>query len=353
MKTLKIERDTGTIKLRPQVIGDLYHLAQLIEPGDEVRASTHRTPAVDDAVERRGKPEKVAMTLTIRVESVEFQDFSDRLRVAGKIIAGRQDHGMHHTINVEADGTNDLSLRKPGGWRRHHMDRLKQAEKESRQPLVWAVAIEEDEATLAEVQAYGIREISTVGSQGKGKMYDKKESTDFLGEVTRRVVDTRDPAAPLIVVGPGWKRERLIERIQKDHPAHAKGITTEGTGQAGMPGIHEAVKRGMLDRIVKDHAVARDMARMEQLFAEIAKSSGLATYGPAETKRALEIGAAETLLVTDHEVRKKNHEELLETAERVNTHVHVIAEVNEAGQRLSGLGGVAALLRFPLPEEAA
>ncbi len=351
MKVLKRDRETGTVKLVPQVIGDLYHLAQLVESGDDVRATTHRTPDVDDTVERRGKPEKKAMTLTIRVETVEFQDFSDRLRVAGTIIAGRQDHGMHHTLNVEADGRNDLTLHKPAGWRRHHWDRLKQSEKESRQPLVWAVAVEEDEATIAEVQAYGIREVSTLSAQGHGKMYDSKDEGDFLGEVAKRIAGIRDPQSPLIVVGPGWKRERLVERLGKDYPGHKGDVYTEGTGQAGMTGIHEAVKRGMLERIVKDHRIAQDTEQMEQLLAEIAKGSGLATYGPQETHQALEIGAVETLLITDHTVREKNHDELLELAERVNADVHVIAQVNEAGQRLAGLGGVAARLRFPLPSE--
>jgi protein pelota len=351
MKVLKREPATNTVKVLPQVIGDLYHLAQLVEPGDEVRATTWRTPAVDEQVERRGKPEKKAMTLTIRVETVEFQDFSDRLRVAGIIIEGRQDHGMHHTINVEADGKHDLSLRKTQGWRQHHWKRLKQAEKESQQPLVWAIAIEEDEATIAEVQAYGIREVSTLSSHGHGKMYTNKDKGDLLEETAQRIITVRDPKAPLIVVGPGWKRERFIDHLKKEHPSHGKHLYTEGTGQAGMPGVHEAVKRGMLERIVQDHAVARDTRLIERLMAEIAKGKGLATYGPLETHQALETGAVETLLVTDKLVREKTHDALLQLAENVGAEVHVVAQANEAGKQLEGLGGLAAVLRFPLPSE--
>lgn len=348
MKVQKRDLRMGLVVLVPQVVGDLYHLAQLIEPLDAVRAATVRTPPVDEQVERRGKPEKRPVTLTVRVEGVEFQDFSDRLRIHGTIVTG-QDVGMHHTFNVEADGRTPLGITKRAGWRRHHLERVERAVAEAKQPLVWAVAIEEDEATIAEVQAYGVREVSTLTTGGHGKMYKGTSRDGFLDEVIERVASVRDAAAPLLVVGPGWTRERLLERLGKKAPEHAGGVYTEGTGQAGMPGVHEAVRRGMLERVVKDHAVARDVGLVEELFTRIAADSGLAVYGPEEVHRAVQAAAVETLLVVDDAVREGRFDETLALAEEVRTHVHVVAHANEAGQRLTGFGGIAGLLRFRLP----
>ncbi|MBW3582000.1 MAG: mRNA surveillance protein pelota [Euryarchaeota archaeon] len=346
MRKVNEDRKAGVIKLIPEVLDDLYHLAQLIDKRDRVRAMTWRTPEIKDEVERRGKIEKKRMHLTLEVEDVEFQPFSDRLRVHGVIVEGPQDLGAHHTFNIDADGRNDLAIQKPGGWRQHHRDRIKEAEESARQPRLYILAIEDDEATLAEVRAYGAREVAVVRKSGGGKMYEEKGKDGYLPEVVELVAQSRDPSAPLIVVGPGWTRERLVERLRETQPDHMSGVITEGTGQAGMVGVHEAIRRGLVQRVVQDHAIARDTDLFERLMAEIAKSSGLAAYGVEEVHHALGLGAVETLLITDRAIKSGDFDELLERAEETRTHVHVLSTEHEAGERLHHFGDVAAHLRF-------
>lgn len=354
MKLVHQDRKLNLIKLVPQVLDDLYHLAQLVEPGDRVGSVTFRTPELTDDVERRGKLEKKRMYLVLEVTDVEFHEFSDRLRIHGTIAEGPQDLGSHHTFNVEADGQTDIKIIKPGGWKKHHLDRVKEAQEQAKQPRLYILAVEEDEATLAEVRAYGAREVATKRSSGHGKMFSAKKQDnkggDFMDEVMELVTASRDPSAPLIVVGPGWTRERVVDELRKHHREHGKDLLTEGTGQAGMVGVHEAIKRGLVERVVKDHAIARDTALFEQVLTEIAKDTGLAAYGPEDTRRALQMGAVETLLVTDVMVRTHKVDKELALAEKAGSHVHVLAETHEAGERLRGFGGIAALLRFAIGE---
>ena len=346
MRIVHRDRKAGLVKVVPEVLDDLYHLAQIVRPRDRVRALTFRTAEVDDDVERRGKAEKRKMVLTLEVEDVEFHEFSDRLRIHGVITDGPQDHGLHHTFNVEADGRGDLSIVKPDGWHKTDLERLDRAAKEAQQPLLFILAIEDDEATLAAVHHYGVREVSSIQMGGRGKMYETKGKDGFFDEVRTRVVTTRPPEAPLIVVGPGWTRERFIDHLRERAPEHAGGLSTEGTGQGGIVGVHEAIRRGVLQRVVKDHALTRDTELMDRLLAEIARGAGLAAYGPQETLQALEVGAVDTLLVTDRLVREGRADDALRRAEETATAVHVLAEAHDAGKRLGGFGGVAALLRF-------
>src|SRR5207247_8524163 len=111
MRVLHRDPRTGEIKLRVENADDLWHLHNLVLPGDHVRASTYRREEVKTDKVRPERGEKVRVTLTIRVESVEFQAFSDRLRITGVIVEGPQELGRHHTLNVSVDGVLSVSKR--------------------------------------------------------------------------------------------------------------------------------------------------------------------------------------------------------------------------------------------------
>ena len=100
MRVLHRDPKTGEIKMRVENPDDLWHLHNLLLPGDLVRASTTRREEVKSDKVRPERGEKVRVTLTIRVEGVEFQAFSDRLRITGVIVDGPQDLGRHHTLNI-------------------------------------------------------------------------------------------------------------------------------------------------------------------------------------------------------------------------------------------------------------
>jgi PleD family two-component response regulator len=69
----------------------------------------------------------------------------------------------------------------------------------------------------------------------------------------------------------------------------------------------------------------------------------------ATRERALAAGAAETLLASDRLVRDGSIAGLLQQAEAARCAVHVVASSHDAGAQLDRMGGLAALLRFPLP----
>src|SRR6266571_2615038 len=99
MRVFHRDPKTGEIKMLVENADDLWHLHNLVREGDLVRASTYRREDVKADKVRPERGEKVRVTLTIRVEGVEFQAFSDRLRITGVIVEGPQDLGRHHTLN--------------------------------------------------------------------------------------------------------------------------------------------------------------------------------------------------------------------------------------------------------------
>src|SRR5207247_8981980 len=99
MRVLHRDPKTGEIKMRVENPDDLWHLHNLLLPGDLVRASTTRREEVKSDKVRPERGEKVRVTLTIRVEGVEVEAFSDRLRITGGIVGAPQDLGRQHTVH--------------------------------------------------------------------------------------------------------------------------------------------------------------------------------------------------------------------------------------------------------------
>ena len=74
----------------------------------------------------------------------------------------------------------------------------------------------------------------------------------------------------------------------------------------------------------------------------------MAAYGEKEVKNAIMNGAVERLLITDILVRQEKGEILLKLAKQNNSEFTIINTMHEAGKKIEGIGGVAALLRYKI-----
>ena len=180
MRVLHRDPKTGEIKLRVENADDLWHLHNLVQPGDLVRASTYRRGDVKTDKVRPERGEKVRVTLTVRVEGVEFQALSDRLRITGVIVEGPQDLGRHHTLNVAPEDV--LSVIKI--WRPHELRRIEEAVAAAQKPLVSFLSLDDEEALLAHLRQYGVKELATIRAPAHGKMFPSGDTASvFFDEI--------------------------------------------------------------------------------------------------------------------------------------------------------------------------
>ncbi len=343
MRVLHRDPKTGEIKLRVENADDLWHLHNLVQPGDLVRASTYRREDVKTDKVRPERGEKVRVTLTVRVEGVEFQAFSDCLRITGVIVEGPQDLGRHHTLNVAPEDV--LSVIKI--WRPHELRRIEEAVAAAQKPLVSFLSLDDEEALLAHLRQYGVKELATIRAPAHGKMFPSGDTASvFFDEILEKLRLTEIGEA-LVVVGPGFTRDTFGEYIKAHDANLAAKIHVHGTAHAGMQGIQEALKTGVGAKVFGESRVAYETRLVEKLLESIATNLPCA-YGTAEVAEAVEAGAVETLLVSDAIVRDLQVEELMRSVESARGTVVLVSRHHEAGQKLEALGGIAALLRFPI-----
>jgi protein pelota len=337
---------TGEIKLVPENLDDIWHLYNIIEEGDLIRAVTFRTSDTEKADKLRAKKaEKKKMKLGIRVEKINFHEFSNRLRIQGIIEEGPQDLGSYHTFNVDAEEMQPLSIQKQQ-WRAHQLQRIDEAVQQRTQPMLVFVSLDDDAATVVLLYQSGVQQVAEIDAHRSGKMYESKETTsEYYGEIFSVIKTVKKPDSPLVVIGPGFAREHLMKTGREKEPTLFQNSITHATSNAGMNGIHEALKVGIVEQITKENRVSKETQAIEKIFEEI-KKDGCVTYGLNEVNDALSRGAAETLLISDVLVRSQNGEHLLDLARKTQCSFMIINTMHEAGKKFEGIGGVAALLRF-------
>lgn len=343
MRVLHRDPKTGEIKLRIENPDDLWHLDNLVRPGDLVRASTYRREESKSDKIRPERAEKVRVTLTLRIEKVEFQAFTDRLRLSGVIVEGPQDLGRHHTLNVGVEDV--LSVIKE--WKPHEMRRIEEAVAASQKPMVTFLSLDDEDALVAQLRQYGVQELATIRAPGHGKMFATGDADKVYFEEILGKLRTTSIGEALVIVGPGFARERFMDFVKVRDPEFASRIHSQGTSQSGMHGIQEALRSGMGAKLFADNRVAFESGLVEKVLEAIATNRPCA-YGRAEVTEAVEAGAVETLLVSDSSVRDLEIERLMREAEQARGAVVLVSHYHEAGAKLEGLGGIAALLRYAI-----
>ena len=341
MRVLHQDRKNNEIKLLMENLDDLWHMYNIVEKNDIVFALTHRKVEKKTDKLRPEKVERKKMRLGIRVTDVEFHEFSDRLRIHG-VIENGVDVGSYHTLNLTTG--DNISILKE--WKDYHLNRIKEAVEETKRPTLTFLSIDYDEATFALLRQYGVENIGAITSHISGKQYktDKNEKNNFYSKVLTTLEQIKK--GPVIILGPGFAKEEFYSFVKEKKLELLKDSAVMGTGNAGMNGIHEVLKKGVT-KIVENTRVAVETKIVESLFEEIAKNGNFA-YGFDEVENALDAGAIETLLVTDKLVRTKKADGLLEKAKKTKSKFIIISTVHESGKKLEGLGGVAALLRYKI-----
>lgn len=333
MRVLKKDLKAGEVRLRMESLDDLWHLYNLVSIGDLVRAMTYRREEQKSDKLRPERMEKRRLLLGIRVKEIEFHEFSDRLRLTGVIEEGEMDHGQHHTLNLTIG--DDLTIVKM--WKPHDLQRIDEAVAATNRPLITCLAIDDEEALLAQVLGYGIKNAAVIKSGRQGKMFPGgRTKEDYFAEVLGKLRQTELGDA-LLVLGPGFEKEEFAAFARERDKGIAAKMRVHGTSHGGHAGIQEALKGGSGAKLLEESRVGVETQAVERLLGEIAKG-GLVAYGP-EVEGAAEAGAVETLLITEAAVRTPAGERTMRATDDGRGKVVVVSTVHDAGKKLRSLGG--------------
>jgi len=331
------------MRVQVETEDDVWHLYNVIEIGDLITASTTRRDEKATDKLRAERAEKKRMTLGVRVEKIEFSDIDLRMKLLGMIEEGPQDIGQHHTLIIEIGES--LKITK-SAWKGTQLERLRRAVFDSVKPKIIFVSLDQDEATIGVLRQFGLKEIANIRSMRSGKRYAEKEQIDsYHDEIISKLKSIYEGDMPLVLLGPGFEKEVLAQYGKSVCPDIFGTVHVHHTGQSGMAGVNELMKKGIGAQVLRDSRVGVEMETMEHMMSEIGKD-GLATYGPAEVENAAKAGAVETLLVLDSKIRERDLDHIIKAVEDQKGNVIIVSEQHDAGRELEALGGLGAILRY-------
>jgi len=359
LKIFRIDLKKGFAKVMPESLDDLWHLYNLILEKDEVYARTTRQTKPDDQYARPTKAKRVSVNLGLQVEKLYWDRVLNRLRITGIVCEAPEKlsiAGSRHTINVTVNKPVTIVKKR---WQNHQLDRLKRASRITAAPLT-IISMDDEEYCVAVLRQYGVD--VKVGERIKipGKFEAEKRGKAKQVFFKRALSSLREAWAPLnspiVIIGPGFIKDDFVDYVKeeaKDVAASVIGI--KGVNSAGLSGIQESLRSGILANVLQHVRVADEMKAMEEFLARLGKDKQDVTYGFDEVEKATNYGAVKKLLVADSTLRETTEEKrialenLMKNVEAQRGEIMVLSTEHEAGTKLLSLGGVAALLRFPLP----
>ncbi|KAG8501015.1 hypothetical protein CXB51_003046 [Gossypium anomalum] len=264
--------------------------------------------------------------------------------------------GSYHTLEIERHKEFDLTKEV---WSSDVISTLHESEKASTADL--AVIIFQQESG----QVFLVGHKTTLCAKIEASKTDSKAASNkFYEKVFQAFVKhvNFDNGVRCVVIGsPGSiKQEFRGYLFQEAHRLKMKSIE-DNKSRFMMVNIGN---KGSLKEIFNDQDVMgliiRTKAGMEiRVYKEFSYllllDSDRACYGPKSVEIAKEMMAIETLLIIDDLVKSKDialrrkYTELAKSVKKAGGKAIVFSSKHVSGEQLAGLTGIAAILRFPIP----
>lgn len=345
----------------------------LITDGDRLRASTFRK-VVSTTSTGSSSSEKKRISLTISVESVDFDPKESQLRVKGRNVSESKyvRLGAYHTIDLEIN--RKFTLEK-SCWDLIFLERLEIACDVGRSADLAAIVMHQGLAYVCLITSHmtvtKAKLEQTIPKKGRGSttQHDKAVTRFFEAvlQAMMRHIDF-DVVKCLLVASPGFVNDSFLTYVFSQAAKRSelkylfehrskmiKARSTSGHKHA----LNEVLADPKVAMRLSNTKASKEVRILEDFMRMLNDDPDRAFYGPDHVSKACESGAIQTLMVTDSLFRhstdlkvRKRYVQLVEDVKENGGDVHIFSQLHVSGEQLSQISGVAAILRFPMPEVA-
>lgn len=347
---------------------DLWHAYNLIREGDHVTATTFRKVSRDSGIGTES--ERIKLKLTIKVEGIEYDGEGHRIRLKGRNLT-ENEHvklGAYHSLELELQRAFTLAKDR---WDALDVERIKQSTDPAASADLAVLLITEGLANLCLVGrtctiTRAKIEVNMPRKRGAAAAGYDKAIENFYQRAFAAVVRHVDweIVKCLVIAGPGFAKEGFkdfldLEAQRKDVRVlllNKSKIVLASASSAYRHALKEVLASPAIASQIKDTKAAQEVNALGAFMNMLGTDPSRAFYGPGHVRAAHELGAIDTLLVSDSlfrtadPVMRMKYAALVEEVESGGGKAFVFSGAHSSGEQLNQLTGVAAILRFPLPE---
>ncbi|KAL6844110.1 hypothetical protein ACP4OV_025783 [Aristida adscensionis] len=364
-----VRNGPGTVKLLPEEEDDLWHAYNLIAAGDNLQAVTVRKVLREVASGGRDA-ERVKLKLEIVVESVEYDKEGSVLRVRGKNIS-ENDYvkiGQFHTLELELK--RPFVLRKEI-WDWLALDTIQQACDPTASADLAVILMQEGLAHLfligRSITATRARiETSIPRKHGPAIAGYESALKKFFEHVLQALLKHIDfeVVQCVVIASPGFTKDQFRDYLFLEAARRDLRVIIENKSRLILAHATSGYKHSLKEvldtpgvmSLIKDTKAAQEVRALQEFFNMLTNDSERACYGPKHVEVAQDRLAIQTLLITDTLFRnadiatRQKYVNLVESVKKYGGTVHVFSSMHVSGEQLAQLTGIAAILRFPLPD---
>jgi len=380
IKKLIDKHGTGFVSLRPEDDEDMWHLYNLIQKNDLVRATAIRRI---QNVSSTGSTEshRIRLNLTVQVSRVDFSsssaptDLSNAtatssvssptaplptasLHISGPVTS-ENDHvrmGAFHTLDIETN--RDVRIEKADGWDSIAISRVEESCVPGKGAEVGAVVCGEGTAAfclLSQHMTVITHRLSVpIPRKGSasGASQHEKALTKFYGTLfdafLRHIPYSSPGLRAIVLASPGWVRDSVYEFMVGEASKRGDKVLARALKDKVLrvhitsPHVHslvEVLKSPEIVSRLKETKFAREGIMLDKFFKMLGTDEQRAWYGPTHVSLAANRGAVGTLLISDELFRasdpaqRKIYVELVETVKGNGAEVLIFSSMHESGQR--------------------
>ena len=264
------------------------------------------------------------------------------------------------------------------------------------------IVADKNDAAIGYLQGSSIKTVYTLESNVPGKTRAGGQSAQrfsrlrdemlktFLDDIAEKAKNAfmkkarKEKLLGIIVGGPGFVKDKLIDDDHLHQELQDEVISVKSLDVAGEAGLSRLVDKA--EESIEDSQVVKERKLVNQFFENLNKENGKSEYGVEQVEEALNMGAVETVLISEdvnlYQAKYKcpqGHEKEIfeekpqisdsiecdecneemkledigdivdvfgEKAEEMSSELEIISTDHEEGKRLMNLGGVAAIMRY-------
>jgi len=359
----------GSVTLMPEESEDIWHAYNLISEGDGVRASTIRK-VQNESSTGSSTSNRVRTVLTIRIENIDFDTQACVLRLKGRNIAENQyvKMGAYHTLDLEVNRKFTLTKSE---WDSVALERVDTACDPTQHADVAAVVMQEGLAHICLItssmtlvrakidQCIPRKRKGNVQQHEKGlQRYFESVMQGILRHVNFDVVKC------VLIASPGFVRDQFHEYMFQQAIKLDNKILLENKSKFMLIHSSSGFKHSLREVLTDPSVIAKmadtkassEVRALESFYTMLQTEPAKAFYGTKHVEHANEAQAIETLLISDNLFRiqdvklRKRYVTLVDSVRESGGEVKIFSSMHVSGEQLDQLTGVAAILRFPMPE---